>query len=107
MRIRLPPDFPRRICRRTGPASVNGVMDVRFVASEQPRELPDLYREHVARLGRVAYLIVGGAHEAEDVVAVVFGRIARRGELAGVESPAAYLTRAVVNEAISQRRRRR
>jgi RNA polymerase sigma factor (sigma-70 family) len=54
---------------------------------------------------RFAFMVTGGrTAEAEDIVQTVFLRVSQRG-LAGIEDPAAYCRRAVVNEHASLRRR--
>ena len=72
--------------------------------SVERSSLTDLFADHADRLGRVAYLLVGSAQDAEDVVSTVFARIARR-DLGEIVDPVAYLGRAVANEARSHHRR--
>ena len=79
-------------------------MDVWRVPSEERLSLTDLFADHADRLGRVAYLLVGSAQDAEDVVATVYARIARR-DLGDIVDPIAYLGHAVANEARSHHRR--
>lgn len=67
-------------------------------------ELDDLYREHFARLVRVAFLMTGSSADAEDAVHEVFVRCVDR--IGGVDHPASYLRAAVVNECRSAHRRR-
>ena len=74
--------------------------------SERPPSLTDLFVDHADRLGRLAYLMVGSVPDAEDVVATVYARIARR-DLSGIANPAAFLSHAVANEARSHHRRLR
>ena len=64
----------------------------------------DEYERHRDDLLRRAYLLLGDLASAEDAVHAVFERVA--GSTAGVERPAAYLHRAVNNEATSVLRRR-
>ena len=71
---------------------------------EKPVDLAELFAAHAGRLGRLAFLLVGSAHDAEDVVATVYARIARR-DLGDIRDPVAYLGRAVVNEAKDHHRR--
>jgi DNA-directed RNA polymerase specialized sigma24 family protein len=77
---------------------------VDVVPPEQPPSLEELFVAHGDRLGRLAYLLVGSAHDAEDVVATVYARIARQ-DLGDIRDPVAYLARAVANEAKSHHRR--
>lgn len=62
----------------------------------------DLYRLERQPMLRVAYLIVGNAETAEDVVHDAFIELYRRWD--DVDSPGAYLRRAVVNRALSWQR---
>ena len=75
------------------------------VPPEDPVGLDELFLTHGDRLGRIAYLLVGSTTDAEDVVATVYERMARR-DLGEIRDPVAYLGRAVVNEARSHHRRR-
>jgi DNA-directed RNA polymerase specialized sigma24 family protein len=79
-------------------------VDVHVVPPEEPLGLAELFVAYGDRLGRIAYLLVGSTQDAEDVVATVYARIARR-DLGDIEDPVAYLGRAVVNEAKSHHRR--
>jgi RNA polymerase sigma factor (sigma-70 family) len=81
-------------------------VDVRPVPSEDPATLADLFADHAERLGRLAFLLVGSAADAEDVVATVYSRMLRR-DLGDILDPVAYLARAVTNEARSHHRRLR
>jgi RNA polymerase sigma-70 factor (sigma-E family) len=56
---------------------------------------------------RVAYLLCGDQHRAEDAVADAFVKVWRRWERGGIEAPRAYVRRAVVNEVNSRFRRLR
>lgn len=69
-------------------------------------ELEAFAAEHGPALQRLAFLLSGGStEEAEDIVQTVLVRIVQRG-LDGVDNPAAYARRAVVNEHRTLRRRR-
>lgn len=59
--------------------------------------LDDLVRSHRRRLFSLALARVGRVADAEDVVQTVLLRVVRRGGLAGVSDPAAYLVAAVEN----------
>jgi RNA polymerase sigma-70 factor (sigma-E family) len=63
-----------------------------------------LYREEYAPMVRLAYLLVGSAETAEEVVQDSFLRV--RDRVAAVERPGAYLRRTVVNGCRNQHRHR-
>ena len=67
-------------------------------------ELADAYAIHHARVLRLAYLLTGNRHVAEDLTADVFARMGARG-WDGIDDRGAYLCRAVVNAATSRWRR--
>ncbi|MEO6627779.1 MAG: sigma factor, partial [Aquihabitans sp.] len=58
-----------------------------------------VWAAHRDHLWRVAWLICGDADIADDVVANAGARVWRGWDQRGVADPAAYLRRAVVNEA--------
>jgi RNA polymerase sigma-70 factor (sigma-E family) len=63
--------------------------------------------EYGARLLRTAYLVVGDAGDAEDVVQECLSRVARRWpKVRAMDHPAAYARRVVVNLAIDHAARR-
>lgn len=70
-----------------------------------PAELAELYRRDYAALTRVAFLLLGSRHEAEEVVQDAF--IALRPRWADIDNPAAYLRRSVVHGAYGVLRHRR
>ncbi len=76
----------------------------------QPRS-DDGFREVFAthRLGlfRLAVLLVGDVHAAEEITAEVFARVLPKWRAGVVLEPLPYLRRAVVNETRSRHRRRR
>ena len=78
-----------------GPGVTIGVMD-----DAQGHELEQLYRPHAAAACRLAYLLVGEAEEADDLVQDCFVRLLARPR-APVDDLPAYLRRAVVNAANS------
>lgn len=60
------------------------------------------------RLLRLALMLSGGVHSAEDLVQTVLGRAHRRWDQIGaLDQPDAYLSKMVVNEFLSWRRLRR
>jgi DNA-directed RNA polymerase specialized sigma24 family protein len=72
------------------------------VSSDEPA-LETVYRSSSLALTRLAYLLVGNRAEAEDIVQTVFTSAAAH--WATIEQPAAYLRRAVVNQAYDSHRR--
>ncbi|MGW0806507.1 SigE family RNA polymerase sigma factor [Nonomuraea sp. NPDC002799] len=68
----------------------------------------EFVRERQQALMRTAYLLTGDAPQAEDLLQTVFMRTARHWrKLADSGNPEAYVRKALVNEHISWRRRRR
>ena len=67
-------------------------------------DLAVVYAVHHASVLRLAYLLTGDRHVAEDLAADVFVRLGARG-CEDIDEPAAYLRRAVVNAANSRWRR--
>jgi RNA polymerase sigma-70 factor (sigma-E family) len=70
-------------------------------------DFADVYAAHHAEAVRLAYLLCGDAHRAEDAVADAFVKVWRRWERGGIDSPRSYVRRAVVNEVNSRFRRLR
>jgi RNA polymerase sigma-70 factor (sigma-E family) len=68
-----------------------------------PGSVAALYREHQLRLTRLAWLLLGNRHDAEDVVQDVFVRFQRLET--SPNDPAAYLHTMVVNAARDKHRR--
>jgi RNA polymerase sigma factor (sigma-70 family) len=66
-------------------------------------DLDRLYRAERDRLRRLAYLMTGQVHVADEIVHDAFVRLQPR--LAGVEAPPAYLRATVVNLCLAWRRR--
>src|SRR5687767_12475592 len=64
-----------------------------------------VYAAHHAEALRLAYLLCGDAHRAEDAVADAFVKIYRRMRRGEIASPRAYVRRAVANELNSRFRR--
>jgi RNA polymerase sigma-70 factor (sigma-E family) len=62
-----------------------------------------LYRDHRDRLRRTAYLMIGQAAVAEEVVHDAFIRVHNRWD--SIDTPAAYLRRTVVNLCLAWRQR--
>jgi RNA polymerase sigma-70 factor (sigma-E family) len=65
----------------------------------------DVYAAHHAEALRLAYLLCGDPQRAEDAVADAFVKVFRRWDRGGIDSPRAYIRRAVVNEVNSRFRR--
>lgn len=70
-------------------------------------DFAEIFATHHAEALRLAYLLCGDPHRAEDVVAEAFVKVWRRWERGGIDNPRAYLRRAVVNEVHSRFRRLR
>jgi len=67
----------------------------------------ELYERHYEAVFRAALRVTGRAADAEDVLQTVFLRVlARGGDAADVDQPAAYFRRAAVNAAVDVLRRR-
>lgn len=68
-------------------------------------DFADVFAAHHAEALRLAYLLTGDRHRAEDVVSDAFVKVYRRWRRGGIDQPRAYIRRAVVNEANSRFRR--
>lgn len=68
-------------------------------------DFADVFAAHHAEALRLAYLLTGDRHRAEDIVSEAFVKVFRRWGAAGIEQPRAYIRRAVVNESNSRFRR--
>jgi RNA polymerase sigma factor (sigma-70 family) len=66
----------------------------------------DVYREHHDAVLRVAWLISGDAHQAEEATAEAFARVWPHWQRGRVTDERAYLRRAAVNELRTRGRRR-
>ncbi|MBA2528871.1 MAG: SigE family RNA polymerase sigma factor [Euzebyales bacterium] len=64
-----------------------------------------VYAAHHPEALRLAYLLCGDAHRAEDTVADVFVKVYRQTRRGAIACPRAYIRRAVVNEVNSRFRR--
>jgi len=85
---------------------------VGVVAIEPASTTPLAWDEVVARaspaLLRLALMLLGSVHEAEDLLQATFARACRHGDrIASMAAPVAYLRRVMLNEHTSQRRRRK
>lgn len=65
----------------------------------------DVFTAHHPEALRLAYLLCGDAHRAEDAAAEVFMKMYRRWRRGRISNPRAYVRRAVVNEVSSRFRR--
>jgi RNA polymerase sigma-70 factor (sigma-E family) len=65
----------------------------------------EVFAAHHAEALRVAYLLTGDCHRAEDAVSDAFVKVYRAWQRGGIEQPRAYIRRAVVNEVNSRFRR--
>ena len=77
----------------------------RMAAVERDDDFAQLFAAHHADALRLAYLLCGDAHRAEDAVAEAFANVYGAWRRGRVHSPGAYLRRAVVNEVNSRFRR--
>jgi RNA polymerase sigma-70 factor (sigma-E family) len=81
-----------------------------MVVALTTRVAPDrygaLYKTHLQSLLRLAWLLCGDRHQAEDVVAEAFARVFPQWRRGKVTEPYSYLRRAVINEVTSRGRRR-
>lgn len=68
-------------------------------------DFADVFAAHHAEALRLAYLLTGDRHRAEDIVSEAFVKVFRRWGAVGIEQPRAYIRRAVVNESNSRFRR--
>jgi RNA polymerase sigma factor (sigma-70 family) len=77
---------------------------VPLIASD--RSYADLFAEYQREIFRLAVLLCGDAHVAEEITAEVFARVLPKWRRGGVAEPEFYLRRAVVNEVRSRHRRK-
>lgn len=68
-------------------------------------DFADVFAAHHVEALRLAYLLCGDRHRAEDAVSEAFVRVYRRWRKGGIDHPRAYIKRAVVNEVNSRFRR--
>lgn len=80
-------------------------MSLRSTTTTAPTEFADVFAAHHPEALRIAYLLCGNPHRAEDAVADAFVKVYRRWSRGGIENPRAYIRRAVVNEVNSRFRR--
>src|SRR5688572_29687547 len=66
-------------------------------------DFADVFAVHQAEALRLAYLLTGDAHRAEDIVSEAFVKVFRN--WGRVDQPRAYIRRAVINESNSRFRR--
>lgn len=71
------------------------------------QEFCDFFAARGPTLRRIAYLVVGDWHTAEDVTQTAMARLYGRWRRVRLDSVEAYARKAVVNEALSALRRRR
>lgn len=77
----------------------------RLAVGAASEEFAQVYAAHHAEVLRLAYLLCGNRHRAEDAVAEAFVKVYRQMRSGGVQQPRAYLRRAVINEINSRFRR--
>ena len=83
---------------------VAGVQLGRRPVAPRTETFKDVFRRESLGMVRLAYLMVGSAPLAEEVVQDAFARLLERWE--GIEQPAAYLRTCVVNGCRNAHRRR-
>jgi RNA polymerase sigma-70 factor (sigma-E family) len=81
-------------------------MVVPLTARVTPDRYGALYKTHLQALLRLAWLLCGDRHQAEDVVAEAFARVFPQWRRGRVTEPYTYLRRAVINEVMTRGRRR-
>ena len=80
-------------------------MSLRPTARAASTDFGGIFAAHHAEALRIAYLLTGDAHRAEDAVSDAFVKVYRRWNRGGIDHPRAYIRRAVVNEVNSRFRR--
>jgi RNA polymerase sigma-70 factor (sigma-E family) len=75
-------------------------------ASAAAGDFAAVFNAHHREAVRLAYLLTGDHHQAEDIVSDAFAGVYRQWKGGRVDNPRAYLRRAVVNTANSRLRRR-
>lgn len=83
-----------------------GVLSVLRAGEDGTSAFADVYRAHHGRAVRLAWVLTGDPHLAEDVVAEAFSKVWVQWERGRVADVGPYLRRAVVNEVRSRGRRR-
>ena len=97
-----PPGAPPR------PPSATGAVGPRAAMADDARgdeAFAELYAAHYAEAVRLAYLLCGQQERAEDAVADAFVKVWRAWRRGRIDSPRAYIRRAVVNTVNSRFRR--
>ncbi len=85
----------------------SGMVDVGMTEHVVPDDgFREVFTEHRTRVFRLAVLMTGNAHVAEEVTAEVFVRVLPKWRAGGVTDVLSYLRRAVVNETRSRHRHR-
>ncbi|WP_328989225.1 SigE family RNA polymerase sigma factor [Kribbella sp. NBC_01245] len=76
------------------------------MTSEEPRQFDEVVASNERRLLRVALMLSGNIHSAEDLVQTALARAYPKWDrISRLEQPEAYLRKMVVNEFLSWRRR--
>lgn len=90
-------------------AALRGVVEAtgpRGRAAARDADFADVFATHARDAVRLATLLTGDPHRAEDLVSEAFARVYVRWRRGGVMDPGAYLRRAVVNQVRYSARRR-
>lgn len=77
------------------------------VREDQMADFAAVFNAHHRRAVRLAWLLTGDAHAAEDIVAEAFAKVWVQWDKGRVDNVGAYLRRAVVNHIRSRGRRRK
>ncbi len=80
------------------PLSLDSLPHIVAVDLDPDAEFTLVYRRHRDRALRLAYLLTGDSHRAEEVVAEAFSRVFPRWRKGRIQDLPAYVRRAVVNE---------
>jgi RNA polymerase sigma-70 factor (sigma-E family) len=81
------------------------VVTARAATATTTGAFAEVFAAHHAEALRLAYLLCGDRHRAEDITADAFVKLYRRWSRGGIDNPRAYLRRSVVNEVNSKFRR--
>lgn len=89
----------------TIPHAAVSVASTRAHADGAIGDFADLFAAHHTEALRLAYLLCGDRHRAEDITADAFVKLYKRWSRGGIDNPRAYVRRSVANEVNSKFRR--
>jgi RNA polymerase sigma-70 factor (sigma-E family) len=79
-----------------------------FIGVDDYEGLAEFVRARLGRLSRVAYLLAGGHHEAEDLLQTALLKVAARWQrVVAAEDPEAYVRKIIYHEHVRAWRRRK